>query len=105
MTRRLAIGLACLANAGVIVWLYTHSGAATLVAIVIVLVCLPPSYDPAIIWKEARLRAAGEWNPVPKCYGQFPHGYPQDIAERCCDDCPHLVHCYSIAKGKTDGPT
>lgn len=64
----------------------------TLIAACVILVLLPPRYDPAIRLKEW-LHKPRE-NPQPGCYGDYPFMYPQEAAERDCVHCSHAYGCH-----------
>lgn len=101
MSRRLAIGLACIAF-GALIGYSISGGTGALVAACIVLVILPPSYDPAIIMKEWNLDQGGV---LPECFGDtYSERFPHTAAERDCESCPHIVHCYSEGRSKRHGP-
>lgn len=89
---KLFIGLAWIAIVAWITYLVSHDTGYTLIAICAALVVLPPSYDPAIIWKEAMYRP-----PVPpatpSCFGGFAHYNPNITAERDCECCPFIQDC------------
>ena len=62
---------------------------------IIVLILLPPSYDPAIIIKDRQVRAGTHpESKRPSCYGSYAFRHPHITAERDCGTCPHHFDCY-----------
>jgi hypothetical protein len=33
-------------------------------------------------------------DPLPRCFGDYPHRHGQTAAERSCHDCPHAHDCF-----------
>ena len=66
---------------------------ALLFALCVILICLPPRFDPAIRIKEwfERKLTLHQDGVVPHCYRSNPG--PQTQAENCCSDCPVRKSC------------
>lgn len=62
------------------------------IGVAVVIVLLPPRWDPAIRLKEWLSR--DRTPPRPGCFGDWPHYNPQDAAERDCRHCLHGHDCF-----------
>jgi hypothetical protein len=90
--RPLHIGLALIVGAAIAgFWIFGFAGAT--IGAALMLTSLPPSYDPAIIWKEHQ---AG-WHDKPSCYGSQPPNYGHQ-AEYDCPRCPHNERCHNLTR-------
>lgn len=84
MKNRLACGIVAIAIPTLITYGLTGSVLWAMLVGIVTLVFLPPSYDPAIIWKE-------HLEPKPSCFGDLRPG--QFAAERDCSYCPVYSEC------------
>lgn len=90
---KLFIGLAFIAAVSGVVYAISGDTGYALIGAVAALIVLPPSYDPAIIWKEW-LGSEGKPSAIPTCYGDYPFMYPVEAAERDCAHCSHAYGCH-----------
>lgn len=93
MKNGLLIGVVLLAAAGCITYAVTGDTGISLIAVCIVLILLPPAFDPAIIIKEWQVMN-GKHPESPSCYGDYPFMYPVEAAERDCVHCSHAYGCH-----------
>jgi len=71
-------------------------GAILLIALCVILVLLPPKYDPAIRIKEWQMKRNR-----PSCFADMPPN-PQHQAEYDCPGCDHHGDCWALTKGKAE---
>lgn len=92
------IGIAVLIATFIGALALTGSIGTSLVITAIVLVILPPEFDPAIQIKERQI-AKGEHPESPSCFGEYPFNAGL-CAERGCADCPAGEACLNISRAR-----
>lgn len=92
---RLTIGLALLALSFGFGFGMGGSVGTGLIALAVMLLLLPPEFDPAIIWKEHLAR--NDHPEPPSCFGQYPFNAGL-CAERDCPTCPSGRACVALSR-------
>lgn len=96
MKNGLLIGVVLLAAVGCIAYAVTGDTGISLIAVAVMLILLPPAFDPAIIIKEWQIMN-GKHPESPSCFGEYPFNAGL-CAERGCADCPSGQACLALSR-------